>query len=121
MAYVVSGRCIDCRYTYCAIPCPCDCFWEITSPHRMLVIDPDSCIDCDACVSQCPVNAIWPDHELPAAFAEWTAFNAEHAGTGTQVKGGSDPLPTARLLEDIQADERAKGLVITEPSSAGTA
>ena len=118
MAYVVTARCVDCRYTYCAVPCPTDCFWEITSPHRMLVINPDSCIDCDACLSECPVNAIWPDHEVPAPYVAWTAFNAETWKRGTQVKGGSDPLPTARLLEDIQAEERTKGLAISEPSGA---
>ena len=118
MAYVVTARCIDCRYTYCAIPCPCDCFYEITAPHRMLLIDPDHCIDCDACVSECPVNAIWPETELPDAYASWKAFNAEHVKDGVQVTDGTDPLPTARLLDEIQAEERAKGFVVTEPTSA---
>src|SRR5206468_7755235 len=106
MAYVVTARCVDCRYTYCLVTCPMDCFWEITAPHRMLVIDPGTCIDCDACIPECPVNAIWPDTELPDAYASWTAFNAEHYKEGTQLfkakrtEGSTDPLPTARLLED---------------------
>lgn len=118
MAYVVTARCVDCRYTYCAVPCPVDCFYEITTPHRMLVIDPDACVVCDACVPECPVNAIWNDEELPDAYASWQAFNAEHCKCGTQMSGGSDPLPTARLLDEIQAEERSKGLAIPEPSSA---
>jgi ferredoxin len=118
MAYVVSGRCIDCRYTYCAVPCPTACFWEIEAPHRMLLIDPDACIDCDACLPECPVNAIWPDHELPAPYESWKAFNAQWCKTGRNVDGGTDPLPTARLLEDVQAEEKAKGLEIPEPSGA---
>ena len=118
MAYVVTARCIDCRYTYCAVPCPVDCFYEIKTPHRMLVINPDECIICDACVPECPVNAIWSDEELPEAYATWKAFNAEHASRGTQVTGGSDPLPSARLIEDVQAEEKAKGLTIVEPSGA---
>jgi len=64
MAHVVTARCAGCRYTYCAVECPVTCFWEIEKPHHMLVIDPDTCIDCEACVPACPVNAIWPDHEL---------------------------------------------------------
>src|SRR2546423_1919831 len=111
MAYVVTARCIDCRYTYCAVVCPVDCFWEITSPHRMLVIDPETCTDCNACVSECPVNAIWPEAELPDAYSSWKAFNAEHWKQGTQVKEGSDPLPTARLLDEIQTAERASEIV----------
>src|SRR4029079_12898805 len=70
MAHVVTERCVNCRYTYCAVECPVTCFWEIKNPH-MLVIDPDTCIDCEACVPACPVNAIWPDHELPEAYASW--------------------------------------------------
>src|SRR5437773_10861585 len=77
MAHVVTERCVNCRYTYCAVACPVNCFWEITNPH-MLVIDPNTCIDCEACVPECPINAIWPDHELPAAYASWTDFNAKH-------------------------------------------
>ena len=30
----------------------------------MLYIDPDTCIDCGACVDECPVEAIFPDNEL---------------------------------------------------------
>ena len=117
MAHVVTERCVDCRYTYCAVECPVQCFWEITSPH-MLLIDPNTCIDCEACVPACPINAIWPDHELPPEYQEWTAFNAENFEKGTHIKEGTDPLDSARLLEEIQAEEKAKGWNITEPSSA---
>lgn len=117
MTYVVSGRCIDCRYTYCVVECPVECFWEIQKPH-MLLIDPGVCVNCDARVPLCPVNAIWPDHEVPPEYAEWTAFNEENCAKGVNVKEGSDPLDSARLLEEIQAGERAKGWSITEPSSA---
>src|SRR5439155_10579109 len=94
MAHIVTERCVNCRYTYCAVECPVACFWEITSPH-MLLIDPDTCIDCEACVPACPVNAIWPDHELPEVYVKWTAFNAQHFKEGTNVTAGSDPLPSA--------------------------
>ncbi|MEZ5990422.1 MAG: hypothetical protein R3F30_15170 [Planctomycetota bacterium] len=46
--HVVTGRCVDCRYTDCVAVCPVDCFYEIKDP-AMLVIDPDTCID--ACAS----------------------------------------------------------------------
>ena len=117
MAPVVTERCVNCRYTYCAVVCPVDCFWELKSP-AMLVIDPNECTDCRACVPECPVNAIWPDHEVPAAVASWTDFNANEYRKGTQVTAGTDPLPTAKSLEDIQADELARGLAIFEPTNA---
>ena len=118
MAHVVTARCVDCRYTYCAVECPVTCFWEITKPDHMLVIDPDTCIDCEACVPACPINAIWPDHELPEVFTSWTAYNAEHFKSGKNITEGTDPLPTAKLLEEIQAEEKAKGWNVTEPSKA---
>jgi ferredoxin len=31
----------------------------------MLVIDPDECIDCNLCVPECPVDAIFADDEVP--------------------------------------------------------
>lgn len=117
MTHVVTGRCVDCRYTYCVVECPVGCFWEVTDPH-MLVIDPGACIDCEACVPACPVNAIYPDHELPQEFADWEQKNADLFEAGENVTEGSDPLPTAKLLEEWQEEEKAKGLSIDEPSKA---
>ena len=31
----------------------------------MLVIDPEECIDCQLCVPECPVNAIYPGDKVP--------------------------------------------------------
>lgn len=117
MTHVVTARCVDCRYTYCVVECPVTCFWEVKDPH-MLVIDPGTCIDCEACVPQCPVNAIYPDHELPSEYADWEAKNAELFEQGVNVTEGSDPLDSARLLEEIQEEEKAKGWDIPEPSKA---
>lgn len=63
MAYVVTDRCIDCKYTSCAAVCPVDAFRE--GPDR-LFIDPETCIDCNACVPECPVAAIFSESDLPA-------------------------------------------------------
>lgn len=116
----MAPRCVDCRYTYCVANCPVECVWEIESPHRMLVIDPGVCIDCDACIPLCPVNAIWPHHELPAEYGEWLEFNAAHVAGAVHITEGKDPLPTARLIEEIQADERSRGWSVVEPSKAST-
>ena len=51
MTYVVVETCIKCKWTDCVDVCPVDCFRE--GPN-MLVIDPDECIDCTRCVSECP-------------------------------------------------------------------
>jgi ferredoxin len=69
MTYVVTGACIDCKYTDCVVVCPVDCFKE--GPNT-LIIDPNECIDCAVCVPECPVDAIVDDKHPDAA--EWIAF-----------------------------------------------
>lgn len=72
MAYVVTEPCIQCKYTNCAAVCPVDAFRE--GPN-FLVIDPMECIDCDACVSECPVEAIYPDDEVPEKWEDYIDLN----------------------------------------------
>ena len=38
----------------------------------MLYIDPEECIDCDACVEACPVDACFAEDQLPDEWAEFT-------------------------------------------------
>ena len=118
MAHVVTERCVNCRYTDCCTVCPVDCFYEISDPP-MLVIDPNTCIDCEACVPECPVQAIWPELELPAEYQEWTAKNAEFFQAGKMIKEKHEPLAGAKSLGEWQEAEKGKGWKITEPSAAG--
>ena len=76
MTYVVTEPCIDCKYTDCAAVCPVEAFHE--TPDR-LYINPETCIDCDACVPECPVEAIFADTTVPAEYQHWVALNAEAA------------------------------------------
>jgi ferredoxin--NADP+ reductase len=41
-------------------------------------IDPEACIDCDACVSACPVDAIYADSDLPEADRKHMEINAQY-------------------------------------------
>jgi ferredoxin len=39
------------------------------------LIDPATCIDCGACVPECPFHAIYPEDEVPTAYkADGTEF-----------------------------------------------
>ena len=114
MAYIVTARCVDCRYTDCCAVCPVDCFWEIKDP-AMLVIDPNTCIDCGLCVPECPVRAIYPEADLPEPYQEWTAKNAELFSQGVNITKKVDALPTAITLEQMHEREKAKGLDISDP------
>jgi ferredoxin len=89
MAYVVTAPCFGCKYTACVTVCPCECFRE---GEQMLYIDPDDCIDCDACRSECPVAAIFPDWEVPPEWQEFIGLNAEMAAKSPAITMKKPPL-----------------------------
>jgi len=64
---------------------------------NFLVIDPIECIDCDACVPECPVEAIYPDDEVPVEWEEYIELN-EHLSEDWAdhiINEVKDPLPDA--------------------------
>ncbi len=74
MAYVVTAPCFGCKYTDCVVVCPSDCFHE---GEKMLYIDPDECVDCDACRTECPVGAIFYEENVPPEWQGFIQLNAE--------------------------------------------
>ena len=74
MTFIVVENCIKCKYTDCVEVCPVDCFHE--GPN-FLVIDPDECIDCTLCEPECPAEAIFSEHDLPADQKHFLQLNAE--------------------------------------------
>ena len=96
MTYIVTGNCEDCRFTDCVEVCPVDCFY---GDARMLYIHPDECIDCGACVPACPVEAIFPEADVPASESKWTPINKDKClkemASLQNVTEKMDALPTA--------------------------
>lgn len=74
MTYVVTQPCFGCKYTDCVVVCPTEAF---RVGEQMLYIDPEECVDCDACVPECPVEAIFYESDVPADQQEFIALNAE--------------------------------------------
>lgn len=72
--YVVTEGCVNCKYTDCAAVCPVEAFHE---PADRLYINPDTCIACDACVPECPVEAIFSTDHLPKEYEKWIKLNQE--------------------------------------------
>jgi len=97
MAHVVTSKCVACKFTDCVEVCPVACFYEL---DNQLVIHPDDCIDCTACVAECPVEAIYAEGDVPADYQANIEFNAVEArrvkdsGQDAIVKK-KEPLPTA--------------------------
>src|SRR5690625_1940320 len=74
MTYVIAEPCVDVKDRSCVDECPVDCIYE---GGRSLYIQPDECIDCGACEPVCPVEAIYYEDDLPAAFEPDLEDNAE--------------------------------------------
>ena len=89
MPHVVTTTCVDHKYQECVAVCPVEAFRELDT---YLVIDPDECIDCGACVPECPVDAIFPDTEIPEEEDQWIDRNAEEAIEAPIAEGDSPVL-----------------------------
>ena len=89
MAHVVTEPCIKCKYTDCVVVCPVDAYRE---DAEMLVIDPDVCIDCGACVPECPVQAIYAEEDVPEKWKSFIQLNAEKAKVLPVITEKKEPL-----------------------------
>ncbi|MDA1264280.1 MAG: ferredoxin family protein [Planctomycetota bacterium] len=98
MTYVVAEPCIKCKYTDCVDVCPVDCFKEGVN---FLAIDPDECIDCGACVPECPTEAIFEETEVPEKWAEYVELNAKLGALWPVITDKKDALEDADEWKDV--------------------
>jgi NAD-dependent dihydropyrimidine dehydrogenase PreA subunit len=111
MAYVVLSECIGNKDRSCVLVCPVDCFYDIKkkkyndkynrdpkieNDYGMLMINPNECINCGACESECPYGAIKPDNELDASEEEFLSINEEET-----VNMTSEEADLARCTEQL--------------------
>jgi len=93
MTHIVTANCNDCKYTDCCVVCPVECFYQ---DETMLYIDPNDCIDCEACVPECPVEAIYAEANTPSQWTSYIQLNKDKCdvlkGTGGQITSKADPL-----------------------------
>ncbi len=99
MTYVVTESCINCKDTDCVEVCPVDAFHE---GENFLVINPDECINCTLCVSECPVNAIFPEEELPEDMIEYLELNANLAKKWPVINKKKSPLPDFEKWAEVK-------------------
>jgi len=92
MAYVITKKCVGTCDSACVDVCPCDCILgpvpldqlrQVPAAERgqrfpgiQMFVDPDSCTDCGACITECPVAAIYPDEDVPREHHEDIERNA---------------------------------------------
>ena len=111
MTYVVSKPCLGVKDKSCIEVCPVDCFYDIRKPELnekysiafeddsekknagMLMIHPDECINCGACETECPVEAIYEDSAVPEEEVEFTKLNEDET-----ISLSDDELEELRCL-----------------------
>jgi ferredoxin len=114
MTHVITSLCL--RDSGCVEVCPVECIVPGKPQEQwpMFYIDPDTCIDCGACVPECPYAAIFPEDEVPAAYTAKGGEFINRVGLsghfeGTDHHGGAVALDTVKQLTkgetvDLTAD-----------------
>lgn len=112
MTFVVTEKCIKCKYTDCVAVCPVDCFYE---GENMLVINPDECIDCGVCEPECPVEAIKSDEELKPGEEKWLGVNEEFSALWPNITR----VKAAPADADAWADKEDKADLLSKNPGTG--
>lgn len=114
MTHVITALCL--RDSGCVEVCPVECIVPGKPVDKWpgFYIDPDTCIDCGACVPECPFSAIFPEDEVPAAYTAHGGERLNRVGLSGHYEGKDHHgqpvvLETARVLEagetvDLTAD-----------------
>lgn len=123
MTHIITSLCL--RDGGCQTVCPVECIvpGKPQEEWPWYYIDPDTCIDCGACVPECPYAAIFPEDEVPSAYkAKGGEYQAMPAGTpgfdtvydNTNHAGEPVHLESTRVLAagevvDLTKDIEANG------------
>lgn len=115
MPHIIAEPCIGTRDTSCVEVCPVDCIHPTKAEPEFetaeqLYIDPDTCIDCGACVPECPFEAIFIEEEVPSAYT--MAANQERvtmAGEKITHKEGDVVDLTADIQPNYDFYEKGPG------------
>ena len=96
MPYVVTEPCIGKKNRACSEVCPADAFYDnkdkslndkVGRPapkagdDGMLFINPNDCLHCGACESECPNEAIFEDSSVPEKWSEYVQLAANTANS----------------------------------------
>jgi len=97
MSYIIGSKCVGVCDAGCVDVCPVDCRGEevhdMTEEQKkglQLYIDPIECIDCGACVPECPVEAIYTDEESAIEDGELEFVKKNYEFYGKEFKNNLD-------------------------------
>ncbi|MDY6872537.1 MAG: ferredoxin family protein [Chloroflexota bacterium] len=119
MTHIITSLCL--RDGGCVTVCPVECIvaGKPEDDYPWFYIDPETCIDCGACIPECPFQAIFPEDEVPSAFlAMGGEVQSAPAGTpgfdqpfdGHDYQGGPVHLDHTRVLEPDEEIDLTKDI-----------
>ena len=100
MTYIITSLCL--RDAGCVEVCPVECILpgHPREEYPWFYIDPDTCIDCGACVPECPYEAIFIEEEVPSDYE--MAEGQERIDFGTKKLSTYEGGEVVDLTVDIQ-------------------
>jgi len=90
MTYVITEPCVGTLDTSCAEVCPVDCIHPGPGEDgfgraTILYIDPTECIDCNACLEACPVEAPQLEADVPDRSEPFVEINRAYYDEGLEA------------------------------------
>ena len=73
---------------------------------RILIIDPEECIDCGACEPECPVEAIFPEDALPEKWEPFVKINYAYGDGADVINKLVDEYATEHNVQNPPLDQR---------------
>jgi ferredoxin len=117
MSHIITSLCL--RDAGCAEVCPVECIvpGKPVEEYPLYYIDPDTCIDCGACVPECPYEAIFPEDEVPSDYtAEGGEYIARLGLTGHYENTNHHNKPV--VLDCVKQLEAGEVVDLTEDIQA---
>ena len=76
MSYIIGSKCVGVKDGICIEVCPIDD--TIIEGAESMYINPDTCIDCGACLPECPVDAIFDSEDEAIEAGEEDAVHKNY-------------------------------------------
>lgn len=117
MTHIITSLCL--RDSGCVEVCPVECIVPGTPQDKWpwYYIDPDTCIDCGACIPECPYEAIFTEDEVPSAYeargGEFISMPVGTAGYGESWSGENHHGVTVKL-SSVKALSAGETVDLTE-------
>ena len=119
MTHVITSLCV--RDNGCADVCPVECIQPGMPVEEWptYYIDPAVCIDCGACVPECPFSAIFHKDDVPDAyqatggeFLNEVGLNEHYEATGHH--GQQIVLDSTRMLNTGEVVDLRDGIALNQ-------